>query len=72
MKKNILREDAEMKEMGIKASRLAKLQPQNYLVKRVERIGTEQKRKLKYLPYQELFLEAIDEIKNLNWQDLII
>jgi len=72
MKKNILREDAEMKEMGIKASRLAKLQPQNYLVKRVSRIGKEQKSKLKYLPYQEIFLEAIEEIKNLNWQDLII
>lgn len=70
--KKIIREESEMKEMGVKVSRLAKLQPTNYLVKRVKNIEKEKKSKTKYLDYQNLFLSAIEDIKNLDWKNLVL
>lgn len=68
--KKILKEDSEVTEMGVKVSRLAKLQPKNYLVKRAKKAEKEVIKKEKPLKYQNLFLEAIQEIQNLNWEDL--
>ena len=70
--KKILREESEMKEMGVKVSRLAKLQPKNYLVQRTKQAQKATKEKDKFLPYQELFLEALSEIQNIRWEDLIL
>lgn len=69
--RKIIREESEMKEMGVKVSRLAKLQPKNYLVKRTKQAEKASKSKGKFLPYQELFLEAISEIQNVRWEDLV-
>jgi len=67
----ILKEESEMKEMGVKVSRLAKLQPKNYLVQRTKQAEKASKSKGKFLPYQEIFLQAISEIQNVRWEDLI-
>lgn len=69
--RKIVREESEMKEMGVKVSRLAKLQPKNYLVQRTKQAEKASKSKGKFLPYQNIFLEAISEIQNIRWEDLI-
>ena len=70
----LLREEAEMAEMGIKVSRLKSLQPKQYLVKttKKEQKAAEEKKRLKTITEKvnQLFAQITDDLKNLNWEDI--
>ena len=70
----LLREEAEMAEMGIKVSRLKSLQPKQYLVKttKKEQKAAEEKKRLKTITEKvnELYSQITDDLKNLNWEDI--
>jgi len=70
----LLREEAEMAEMGIKVSRLKSLQPKQYLVKTTKREqkAAEEKKRLKTITEKvnQLFAQISDDLKNLNWEDI--
>jgi len=70
----LLREEAEMAEMGIKVSRLKSLQPKQYLVKttKKEQKAAEEKKRLKTITEKvnQLFVQITDDLKNLNWEDI--
>lgn len=70
----VLREEAEMAEMGIKVSRLKSLQPKQYLVKttKKEQKAAEEKKRLKTITEKvnELYSQITDDLKNLNWEDI--
>ena len=70
----VLREEAEMAEMGIKVSRLKSLQPKQYLVKttKKEQKAAEEKKRLKTITEKvnQLFAQITDDLKNLNWEDI--
>lgn len=70
----LLREEAEMAEMGIKVSRLKSLQPKQYLVKttKKEQRAAEEKKRLKTITdkVNQLFAQISDDLKNLNWEDI--
>jgi len=70
----LLREEAEMAEMGIKVSRLKSLQPKQYLVKttKKEQKAAEEKKRLKTITEKvnELYSQINDDLKNLNWEDI--
>ena len=72
----ILREEAEMSEMGIKVSRLKSLQPKQYLVKttKKEQKATEEKKRLKTITEKvnTLFSQISDDLKNLSWEDIYL
>lgn len=74
--RKILREEAEMSEMGIKVSRLKSLQPKQYLVKttKKEEKATEEKKRLKTITEKvnTLFSQISDDLKNLNWEDIYL
>jgi len=70
--KKILKEESEIKEKGIEISRLQKLQPKNYLAKRVKSVEKESKNLPKVSEIESRFLSIIDSIKNLNWSDIIL
>ena len=70
----VLREEAEMAEMGIKVSRLKSLQPKQYLVKttKKEEKAAEEKKRLKTITEKvnTLYSQISDDLKNLNWEDI--
>jgi hypothetical protein len=70
----VLREEAEMAEMGIKVSRLKSLQPKQYLVKttKKEERAAEEKKRLKTITEKvnTLYSQISDDLKNLNWEDI--
>lgn len=70
----VLREEAEMAEMGIKVSRLKSLQPKQYLVKTTKREqkAAEEKKRLKTITEKvnQLFTQITEDLKNLNWEDI--
>ena len=70
----VLREEAEMAEMGIKVSRLKSLQPKQYLVKttKKEQKAAEEKKRLKTITdkVNQLFAQISNDLKNLNWEDI--
>jgi hypothetical protein len=70
----VLREEAEMAEMGIKVSRLKSLQPKQYLVKttKKEQKAAEEKKRLKTITEKvnQLYSQISDDLKNLNWEDI--
>ena len=70
----LLREEAEMAEMGIKVSRLKSLQPKQYLVKttKKEEKAAEEKKRLKTITEKvnTLYSQISDGLKNLNWEDI--
>lgn len=72
----ILREEAEMSEMGIKVSRLKSLQPKQYLVKttKKEQKAAEEKKRLKTITEKvnTLFSQISDDLKNLSWEDIYL
>ena len=79
--KNILREESEVKEMGIKINKLVSKQPGNYLVKSMkakERGKKEsEKIKLKQMKFDSLveslstmYDDIRESIKNLDWREL--
>ena len=72
----VLREEAEMSEMGIKVSRLKSLQPKQYLVKttKKEQKATEEKKRLKTITEKvnTLFSQISDDLKNLSWEDIYL
>jgi hypothetical protein len=72
----VLREEAEMSEMGIKVSRLKSLQPKQYLVKttKKEQKATEEKKRLKTITEKvnTLFSQISDDLKNLGWEDIYL
>lgn len=72
MKKNSIFNESEMNEMGLDLSRLSRTQPRNYLVKRLKNVEKESEKKQRIYQYQKIFLSAIEDIKNLDWDDLII
>lgn len=79
--KNILREESEVKEMGIKINKLVSRQPGNYLVKSMKAKEKEKKEKekikLKQMKFDSL-VESLstmydnirESIKNLDWREL--
>jgi hypothetical protein len=72
----VLREEAEMSEMGIKVSRLKSLQPKQYLVKttKKEQKAAEEKKRLKTITEKvnTLFSQISDDLKNLSWEDIYL
>jgi hypothetical protein len=72
----ILRETAEIGEMGIKPSRLKTLLPKQYLVKttKKEQKAAEEKKRLKTITEKvnTLFSQISDDLKNLNWEDIYL
>lgn len=72
----ILRETAEIGEMGIKPSRLKTLLPKQYLVKttKKEQKATEEKKRLKTITEKvnTLFSQISDDLKNLSWEDIYL
>jgi len=68
--RKVVREELEIKEKGIEISRLQKLQPRNYLAKRVKSAEKEAKTKPKIKELENEFLSTIEQIKNLNWTEL--
>jgi hypothetical protein len=72
----VLREEAEMSEMGIKVSRLKSLQPKQYLIKttKKEEKATEEKKRLKIITEKvnTLFSQISDDLKNLGWEDIYL
>ena len=72
----VLREEAEMAEMGIKVSRLKSLQPKQYLVKttKKEEKAVEEKKRLKTITEKvnTLYSQISDDLKNLNWEDIYL
>jgi hypothetical protein len=72
----ILRETAEIGEMGIKPSRLKTLLPKQYLVKttKKEQKAAEEKKRLKTITEKVnvLFSQISDDLKNLSWEDIYL
>ena len=70
--RRIIKEESEIKEKGIEISRLQKLQPKNYLAKRIKSVEKESKKFPKASEIESQFLSIIDSIKNMNWSDIIL
>lgn len=72
--KKILKEEAEMTEMGISLSKLKASQPKNYLVRSLikKEKSAEKKKELMSISNKcnELFKKIDYDLKTLNWQDL--
>ena len=72
----ILRETAEIGEMGIKPARLKTLLPKQYLVKttKKEQKAVEEKKRLKTITEKvnTLFSQISDDLKNLSWEDIYL
>ena len=68
--KKILKEESEIKERGISISRLEKLQPTGYLTQRVKSLKKEKMSSLKEKENLNRFLQIIDNIKNIDYQEL--
>jgi len=72
----ILRETAEIGEMGIKPSRLKTLLPKQYLVKttKKEQKAAEEKKRLKTITEKvnTLFSQISDDLRNLSWEDIYL
>ena len=65
--KKLLREEIEVKEMGINISRLKKLYPKQYLAQRVKEL---EKEKPKFEEIKSEFEDLIEKIKNISWEEL--
>jgi hypothetical protein len=74
--KRILKEEAEMTEMGISLKRLKTLQPKQYLVKSSakEKKSAEKKEVLKDITkdVNSLYVKITEDLRNINWQDLTL
>ena len=70
--RKILKEESEIKEKGIEISRLQKLQPRNYLAKRVKSSEKESKILPKADELKSRFMTVIDSIKNMDWSELVL
>ena len=72
----ILRETAEIGEMGIKPGRLKALLPKQYLVKttKKEQKASEEKQRLKSIvdKVNDLFSQISNDLKNLQWEDIML
>jgi hypothetical protein len=74
--KKILKEEAEVKEMGISMNKLRAAQPKNYLVKSLEarEKTAELKKHLKKITKKcnDLYSDIITDLKKIKWQDIIL
>ena len=74
--RKILKEEAEVQEMGISLSKLKAIQPKQYLVQtsKKERKAAESKEILKSISKKvnSLYEQLTQELRNINWQDLIL
>ena len=72
--KRILKEEAEVKEMGISMRKVRASQPKNYLVKSLidKEEGEETRSQLKKMTQQcnKLYSQIDEDLKNLKWQDI--
>lgn len=72
--KKFLRENSEVKEMGVSMRKVRASQPQNYLVKSLinKEKGEESRSQLKKMTQQcnNLYSKIDDELKNLRWEDI--
>ena len=74
--KQILREEAEVKEMGLSLSKLKAAQPKNYLVKslkdREKTAGFKSDMKKLTQKCNKLYSEISNDLKNMKWEDVIL
>jgi hypothetical protein len=74
--KKILKEEAEVKEMGISMNKLRAAQPKNYLVKSLEdrEKTADLKKHLKKITKKcnTLYSDIIQSLKKIKWQDIIL
>jgi len=74
--KKILKEEAEVKEMGISMNKLRASQPKNYLVKSLEarERTAELKKHLKKITKKcnALYYDITTDLKKMKWQDVIL
>jgi hypothetical protein len=72
--RKVLREDAEMTEMGISLGKIKASQPKNYLVKALasKEKEAQSKNELKKISQKanELYSDIDKDLKNLDWQEI--